>query len=112
MVLASPSHPEVVPAAPLLSGRVLELAPLYSCCYSKPQLFFLCLKADKSANGPLVLFLPPAQPPQPHISQHWGWRVPFNTESPFVLPFSMWSIFCAEAVQSPLVILQEELLYK
>ena len=30
MMLASPSDPEKVPAAPLLFGRVLELVPLYS----------------------------------------------------------------------------------
>lgn len=57
MILARSSDLEKVPRFSLRFGGVLGLVSLYSSCPFTLQLFFLCLRGDKPADGLLILFL-------------------------------------------------------
>lgn len=78
MVLASPSHLKGVSAVPLLSDRVLELVPLYSVCYLKPQLFFCALEQTNLLMILQYYSFPLPILPSRALHSIGGGGVPFN----------------------------------
>ena len=103
MVPASPGQLERVPAAPQLSGRLVELVPLYSSRSCKPCLFFC-------ASGQTNLFMVPQYNSSPLRPLHCtalagGGRRRFPLIPSlhyFAILCGLSTFCCAEAVQSAL----------